>query len=171
MINIVLYQPQIPFNTANIIRTCVATNSKLHLIKPLGFDLSKEHKDLKRGSTNFINEVDLTIYENFEQFEKEIDTNKLFILTRYGDQIYSQIEYGSEQSDDVYIMFGSESTGVEEQILQKYQKQTFRIPMSKKMRSLNLSNCVALITYDLLKNENFEGLEFKEPHKTMEGNK
>ncbi len=167
MINIVLYQPEIPFNTANIIRTCVGTNINLHIIKPCGFDLSKDHKDLKRGSTNFMEDVNLTLYESFENFESKINKKNLYILTRYGQKIYSDIKYDEKihKQEDIYIMFGKESAGIPKEILDNYLENTFRIPMSKKMRSLNLSNCAALVAFDLVKKTNFEGLEVSEPHR------
>ncbi len=167
MINIVLYQPEIPFNTANIIRTCVGTNINLHIIEPCGFDLSKDHKDLKRGSTNFMDDVNLTLHESFESFENKINTKNLFILTRYGESIYSDIEYNKEMhlQEDIYIMFGKESAGVPKEILEKYIDNTFRIPMTKKMRSLNLSNCAALVAFDLVRKTDFYELETSETHR------
>lgn len=165
MINIVLFEPEIPFNTANIIRTCVGTNIKLHIIEPCGFDLDKDHKDLKRGSTNFMNDVELYRYQNFEEFEKKIDNN-LHILTRYGEHIYSEIDYSlkKHEEEEIYIMFGKESSGIPKDILEKYEDNTFRIPMTQKMRSLNLSNCAALVAFDLVRKSEFVGLEEKEPH-------
>lgn len=165
MNNIVLFEPEIPFNTANIIRTCVATNSRLHIIEPMGFDIEKDHKDLKRGSTNFINDVDLSIYKNFEEFQKVLGDNKLYLLTRYGDKTYNQINYTSSD-EEIFIMFGKESSGIPKHIMHQYEDTMFRIPMSSKMRSLNLSNCVALVTYDVLSKTDFYGLEKEEVNKT-----
>lgn len=162
MINIVLFQPEIPFNTANIIRTCVGLKAKLHIIEPCGFDLSKEHPDLKRGSTNYLNEVELKKYESFTSFELEnnINQNNLFLLTRYGKNIYSDLKNETER--DLFFMFGKESSGIEEEILKKYQKNTFRIPMSENMRSLNLSNCVAIVGFEMSRQENFLNLAKEE---------
>ncbi len=161
MINIVLFEPEIPFNTANIIRTCVATNSRLHIIKPTGFDMEREHKDLKRGSTNFLEDVELVMHESFNDFAKVKNGDPLYILTRYGKDVYSNIEY-NDYNQDVYIMFGKESSGIPEEIMSKYKENLFRIPMHKKMRSLNLSNCAALVTYDLLRKVDFALLEKEE---------
>ncbi len=161
MINIVLYEPEIPFNTANIIRTCVATNSRLHIIKPIGFDMDREHKDLKRGSTNFLEDVELFIYESFSDFVNVKKDDPLYILTRYGKDIYSNIKY-NDNDQNIYIMFGKESSGIPEEIMSKYKENLFRIPMHKKMRSLNLSNCAALVTYDLLRKVDFALLEKEE---------
>ncbi len=134
MINIVLYQPEIPFNTANIIRTCVGTNINLHIIEPCGFDLSKDHKDLKRGSTNFMDDVNLTLHKSFDDFEKVIKKENLYILTRYGQSVYSEINYDKKKhiEEDIYVMFGKESAGIPKEILNKYLENTFRIPMTKK---------------------------------------
>ncbi len=167
MINIVLYQPEIPFNTANIIRTCVGTNINLHIIEPCGFDLSKDHKDLKRGSTNFLDDVNLILHKDFVSFEEKINTEKLYILTRYGQSVYSDIEYNEDihLKEDIYVMFGKESAGIPKEILDKYLENTFRIPMTKKMRSLNLSNCAALVAFDLVRKTGFYGLESLEPHR------
>lgn len=164
MINVVLYNPEIPFNTANIIRTCVATASNLHIIEPIGFDLSKEHPDLKRGSTNYLNEVKLKVHSSYDEFLKSLDKEAIiFYLTRHGKKNYHDIS--SNENKEIYIMFGKESTGIPQEILKKNINSTFRIPMKKKMRSLNLSNCVALVMYDLLAKNGFEGLEAREPHK------
>lgn len=165
MLNITLYQPEIPFNTANIIRTCVALNAKLHIIGPYGFDLSRDHPDLKRGSTNYLEDVDLTEYSSFDEFVKINDiTNKNFaILSRYGENVYSDIDVSPV--DDMFVMFGKESTGIPINILKDHADIAFRIPMDKKMRSLNLSNCVALVGYDIMRKLDFPGLSFEEVQK------
>lgn len=165
MINIVLFEPEIPFNTANIIRTCVGLNAKLHIIEPCGFDLNKEHKDLKRGSTNYMDDVELFTYENYEEFmTKNNIENNIYYLTRFGKEIYSKIEYKNIE-ENIFVMFGKESSGIPKEILQDHLEQTFRIPMDQKMRSLNLSNCVALVGFDLARQVNFEGLSFEEVQK------
>lgn len=165
MLNIALYQPEIPFNTANIIRTCVALNARLHIIGPYGFDLSRDHPDLKRGSTNYLEDVDLIEYSSFDEFvETNNITNENFaILSRYGENVYSDIDVSP--ADDIFVMFGKESTGVPIDILKDYVDITFRIPMDKKMRSLNLSNCVALVGYDVMRKLDFSGLSFEEVQK------
>ncbi len=163
-IHIVLYQPEIPPNTANIMRTCVATNTALHLIHPIGFDLDKRQNVLRRSSTNFIDEVELYEYDSFEQFIEKCKPTNIGFLTRYGKKTYDQIKV-DEMVEDFYIVFGKESTGLPQDILKEYENDTFRIPMSEKMRSINLSNCAAMITYELLRQTNFEGLKLSEPHK------
>lgn len=163
-VHIVLYQPEIPPNTANIMRTCVATNTALHLIHPLGFDLDKRQNVLRRSSTNFIDDVELYEYQSFEEFEEKCKPQNIGLLTRFGKQTYDKLD--ATNCEDYYIVFGKESTGLPKEILEKYEQNTFRIPMSEKMRSINLSNCAAMITYELIKQNNFEGLEQSEPHRT-----
>lgn len=167
-INVVLFQPEIPQNTANIMRTCVATNSVLHLIKPYGFDLSKKSKVLRRNSTNYIDDVEIKEYENFEEFETKNNIKNLFLLTRYGKGIHTEVKDKiTNTQEEVYLMFGKESSGIDKEIIKKYIDNSFRIPMSSAMRSINLSNCVALCVYDVLSINNFEGLEHHEQHKEL----
>ncbi|MGL5021176.1 MAG: TrmH family RNA methyltransferase [Mycoplasmatales bacterium] len=163
-INIVLFMPEIPGNTANIIRTCVGLNARLHLIKPYGFDLNLAEKVFKRGSTNYVNDVELIEYENFEEFENQNDNSAFYMLTRHGVNTYNQIDI-TKHDKNIFYIFGSESTGIEKKILKKYKDHTFRIPMDKKMRSLNLSNCAMLVAFDGARQLQFEGLSFEEPHK------
>ncbi len=163
-INIVLFQPEIPQNTGNIIRTCVGTNAKLHLIKPYGFDLSLSDRIFKRNSTNYAEVVDLIEYESWEDFEAKNQPEDFYFLTRFGHKSYHEIDVTAHQ-ENVYYIFGKESAGIDREILEKYEDRTFRIPMDKKMRSLNLSNCAALVAYDGLRQLDFAGLEFEEPHK------
>ncbi len=163
-LNIVLFQPEIPQNTGNIIRTCVGTNATLHLIKPYGFDLALSDRVFKRNSTNYAEIVDIREYETFEEFEAKNNPDAFYFLTRYGHHTYSDID-PNQHEENVYYIFGRESSGIDKYILDKYAEKTFRIPMDKKMRSLNLSNCAALVAYDGLRQLDFSGLEFEEPHK------
>jgi tRNA (cytidine/uridine-2'-O-)-methyltransferase len=163
-INIVLFKPEIPGNTANIIRTCVGLNARLHLIKPYGFDLNLAEKVFKRGSTNYVNEVEIVEYEDFNDFETKNDPSAFYMLTRHGVNSYNEIDITKHQ-ENIYYIFGSESTGIEKSVLKRYKEQTFRIPMDKKMRSLNLSNCAMLVAFEGARQMNFAGLEFEEPHK------
>lgn len=161
MINIVLYEPEIPGNTGNIMRTCVATNTKLHLIEPLGFKL--DSASIKRSGVNYIDKVDYTVYKNFEEFEK---TNKgdYYFLTRYGKKPHSSFDY-SDTNKNIYLIFGKESTGIPKEILRKHLDRCLRIPTSANVRSLNLSNCVALVLYEVLRQQNYLDLSTTEPHK------
>lgn len=167
-INIVLYHPEIPLNTANIMRTCVGTDTTLHLIKPLGFDLDKSEKVFNRGSSNYAHLVEMRVYENWEEFvTKHPTTDSYCFITRYGLDIYPNINapqlIGNNQQ--MYLIFGAESCGIDKEILDQYKDQTYRLPTSANVRSLNLGNCVMTVLYEILRQVNFEDLEFKEPHK------
>lgn len=161
MINVVLYEPEIPQNTGNIMRTCVATNTKLHLIKPLGFSL--DDKVVKRSGANYINDCDYTLYENWEDF---LDKNKgtFYFLTRYGHKPHSLFDY-SNKEENIYFVFGKESTGIPKEILKNHLDTCLRLPMTDKVRALNVSNTVAIMVYEALRQQNYEGLLFDEPFK------
>lgn len=161
MLNIVLYQPEIPTNTGNIMRTCVATNTKLHLIKPLGFSL--DEKSIKRSGVNYIDKLDYEVYEDYEDF---INKNKgeYYFFTRYGKKPHTSFDYSSTDID-IYLIFGKESTGIPKEILRPNLDRCMRIPMSKNVRSLNLSNCCAIVLYEVLRQQNYRDLLFEEPHK------
>lgn len=161
MINIVLYEPEIPGNTGNIMRTCVATNAKLHLIEPLGFKL--DSASIKRSGVNYIDKVDYTVYKNFEEFEKN-NKGEYYFLTRYGKKPHSSFDY-SDTNKNIYLIFGKESTGIPKEILRKHLDRCLRIPTSANVRSLNLSNCVALVLYEVLRQQNYLDLSTTEPHK------
>lgn len=167
-INIVLYHPEIPQNTANIIRTCVGTDTTLHLIKPLGFDLEQSQKVFKRGSSNYLHLVDMYVYDNWDQFclMHNYPANYCFI-TRYGLNTYNHIPAQTLTSEDqpLYLIFGAESCGIDKEILQTYKNQTYRLPTSSNVRSLNLGNCVMTILYEVLRQLDFEDLCREEPHK------
>ncbi len=162
-INIVLFQPEIPQNTANIIRTCIGLNATLHLIKPYGFNLDLSSKVFKRNSANYLEMVKLKEYNNFEEFESQNNPELFLLSTRYGLKTYDKFDV--KKMDKVYYIFGKESAGIDEAIIKKYSNQTFRIPMDSNLRSLNLSNCAALVAYDGARQFDFEGLEISEPHK------
>lgn len=161
MLNVVLYEPEIPQNTGNIMRTCVATNTKLHLIKPLGFSL--DEKSIKRSGANYITECDYTLYENWNDF---LDKNKgtFYFLTRYGHKPHSDFDY-SDKNENIYLVFGKESTGIPKEILKEHLKTCVRIPMTDKVRALNVSNTVAIMVYEVLRQQNYGELLFDEPFK------
>jgi len=161
MINIVLYEPEIPGNTGNIMRTCAATNAKLHLIEPLGFKLDSAH--IKRSGVNYIDKVEYIVYKNFDEFLSK-NKGKYYFLTRYGKRPHSSFDY-SGTKEDIYLIFGKESTGIPKEILRNYLDNCARIPTSENVRSLNLSNCVALVLYEVLRQQNYLDLSLKEPHK------
>lgn len=155
MIHIVLYQPEIPSNTGNIIRTCSALNAKLHLIKPLGFSL--EEKELKRASMDYINLSDITIYENFEEFLFLHENDTLYMITRYAQKTYADVDF-SNKTEDIYFLFGKESSGLPYDFLRKHEDKLLRIPMKPEARSLNISNSVAIIAYEASRQQDFFGL-------------
>lgn len=161
MNNIVLYAPEIPQNTGNIMRTCAATNTRLHLIKPLGFSL--DEKSIKRSGANYINNCDYKIYENWEDFKKQ-NHGKYYFLTRYGKKPHTSFDY-SNKEDDIYLIFGRESTGIPKEILKDHLDTCLRIPMTDKVRALNLSNCAAIMIYEVLRQQNYKDLLKEEPFK------
>ena len=150
--NIVLLEPEIPQNAGNIARTCAVTKSTLHLIKPLGF--SVENKYLKRAGLDYWNLLDIYYYDNFDDFLKRNKYPVIFMATTKSKKLYTDVQY--QQND--YIMFGKESAGIPEEILLQYPQTSVRIPMFEQARSLNLSNAVAVVLYEALRQQNFDGL-------------
>lgn len=161
MINIVLYEPEIPQNTGNIMRTCVATDSRLHLIKPLGFSLDESH--LKRSAVNYIDKLDYTVYENWDDFKSK-NKGTYYYFTRYGHKPHSSFDY-SNKDEEIYLIFGKESTGIPTNILKDDIEHCMRIPMTSNVRALNLSNCIAIVTYEVLRQQEYKELLRDEPHK------
>ncbi len=159
MNHIVLYQPEIPQNTGNIMRTCVATNAKLHLIKPLGFSLDKKH--LKRSAANYLDHLDYVVYENFDDFLSK-NTGRFYFLTRYGEKSPDHFDL-TTSDEDIYLIFGSESSGIPKTILQDHLDTCMRLPMSENVRSMNLSNVVAILIYETLRQQNYNDLSTHEP--------
>ena len=152
-VNIVLYEPEIPANTGNIGRTCVATGSRLHLIEPLGFRL--DEKSLKRAGMDYWKDLDVTTYINFEEFLEKNPGAKIYMATTKAPRLYTDVSY----EPDCYIMFGKESAGIPEEILVENQETAIRIPMIGEIRSLNLSNSVAVALYEALRQNQFAGIE------------
>lgn len=151
-INIVLLEPEIPQNTGNIARTCAITGASLHLIRPLGFTI--DDKKLKRAGLDYWEFLDITYYDNFEDFlEKNPDAN-IFFYTTKGQNTYTEVSY----PEKVFLMFGKESAGIPEEILYANPEKCVRIPMRNTLRSLNLSNSVAIAVYEVLRQRNFEDL-------------
>ncbi len=161
MINIVLYEPEIPQNTGNIMRTCVATGSVLHLIEPLGFLLND--KTIKRCGVNYIDKLKYYVYPSYEDF---LSKNKgtFYYFTRYGKKPHTSFDY-SNKDENIYLIFGKESTGIPKEILKDNLNNCMRIPMTKDVRALNLSNCVAIVTYEVLRQQDYRDLLRVEPHK------
>ena len=161
MINIVLYEPEIPGNTGNIMRTCAATNAKLHLIEPLGFSLDEKY--IKRSALNYLEFCDYKVYKNFDDF-KETNKGTYYYLTRYGKKPHTSFDY-SDPNENIYFIFGKESTGIPKEILKNDLERCMRIPMNEHVRALNLSNSVAVMTYEALRQQNYPNLSFVEPFK------
>lgn len=162
MINIVLFEPEIPGNTGNIMRTCVATNSRLHLIKPLGFSLDEKY--IRRSGVNYIDSCEYIVYENIEEFFSK-NKGTYYFLTRYGHKPHTSFDY-SNSNENIYFFFGKESTGIPKSILKPYIDKCMRMPMTNKVRSLNLSNTVAIMIYEALRQQNYNDLLRDEPHKS-----
>ena len=152
-LNIVLLEPEIPANTGNIGRTCVATGTKLHLIEPLGFSLSE--KALKRAGMDYWKDLDVTTYLDYEDFVEKNPNAKIYYATTKALKTYTDVQY----EDDCYIMFGKESAGIPEEILHENKENSIRIPMNPSIRSLNLSNSVAIVLYEALRQQNFANMQ------------
>ena len=162
MNNIVLFEPEIPQNTGNIMRTCVATNTKLHLIKPFGFLLDDKH--IKRSGVNYIDKLDYQVYENFDDFTRN-NKGTYYYFTRYGRKPHTSFDYSNKENADLYFIFGKESTGIPKELLKKDLEHCMRIPMTDNVRALNVSNSVAIVIYEVLRQQNYNDLLKEEPHK------
>ena len=163
MLNVVLFEPEIPQNTGNIMRTCVATNTTLHLIKPLGFKV--DDASLKRSGVNYIDKLKWYVYENWEDFINKNQNGAFYFLTRYGHKPHSSFDY-SNLNENIYFVFGKESTGIPKNILKPNIDKCMRMPMTQNVRALNLSNTVAIMIYEALRQRDYDGLLFDEPHKS-----
>lgn len=155
-LNLVLYEPEIPANTGNIGRTCAATDTRLHLIEPLGFSLAEKH--LKRAGMDYWKELDVTTYVNWQDFCRRNPDARVYYATTKARQVYTQVRY----EPDCFLMFGRESAGIPEEILKEHPDTCVRIPMAGHTRSLNLSNAAAIVLYEALRQNNFA-------HMTLEG--
>lgn len=161
MLNVVLYEPEIPQNTGNIMRTCAATNTHLHIIRPLGFVLSEAK--LKRSGVNYIPECKYTLYDDFDDF-KIHNKGTYYYFTRYGKKPHTNFDF-SNVNENIYLIFGKESTGIPLEIMQHDLEHCTRIPMSDHVRALNVSNSVAIGIYEVLRQQNYQGLSLVEPFK------
>ncbi len=155
MINIVLHEPEMPANTGNIGRTCVATGARLHLIEPLGFRIND--KNLKRAGMDYWYKLDVRTYVNYEDFLEKNPDAKIYMATTKSKQTYTEVEY----EDNCYIMFGKESAGIPEEILLNNRENCIRIPMLDEIRSLNLSNSVAIVLYEALRQQGFDSFQLE----------
>ena len=156
-LNIVLVEPEIPQNTGNIARTCAALGAKLHLVYPLGFSISE--KQVKRAGLDYWDKLEIEEYISFKSFLEKYkpEENNMFFVTTKGKHVYSEPKYN--EMEEVFALFGKETKGLPEDTLQKYIDKTIRIPMRETLRSLNLSNSVAIVAYDIFRQANFDNLE------------
>lgn len=153
--NIVLFEPEMPMNTGNIGRTCVATNTRLHLIEPLGFKLNE--KAVKRAGLDYWDKLDVTVYSDFQDFLDRNPGAKIYMATTKAPKTYTEVQY----EPDCYIMFGKESAGIPEEILMEHKDNCVRIPMINEIRSLNLSNSVAIVLYEALRQNHFDHMQLQ----------
>lgn len=156
MIHVVLFEPEIPQNTGNIMRTCAATKTKLHLIEPLGFELDKDR--LKRATAGYIEHTSYEVHENFDAFLEKYNPKHVVTLTRYATQTPKEYTYPSE-GEDIFLLFGNESSGLPMELLSRFKEHALRLPMIREVRSLNLSNTVAIMVYDVLRSVGYDQLE------------
>ena len=156
-INIVMVEPEIPQNTGNIARTCAAIGAKLHLVKPLGFEISDKY--LKRAGLDYWDKLEIEEHESLKDFLEKYkpEENNMFYATTKGKHCYSDVDYS--EMDEVFILFGKETKGLPEDLIQKYFENAIRIPMREHLRSLNLSNSVAIVAYEVLRQVGFDKLE------------
>ncbi|KSV57874.1 tRNA (cytidine(34)-2'-O)-methyltransferase [Acetivibrio ethanolgignens] len=155
MLNVVLHEPEIPANTGNIGRTCVAAGARLHLIEPLGFRIGE--KELKRAGLDYWDKLDVRVYDNFDDFLEKNPGAKIYMATTKAQKTYAEVSY----EEDCYIMFGKESAGIPEEILVEHEDTAIRIPMIGDIRSLNLSNSVAIVVYEALRQHGFEHMNIE----------
>ncbi|MBR2891661.1 MAG: tRNA (cytidine(34)-2'-O)-methyltransferase [Bacilli bacterium] len=162
--NIVLFEPEIPQNSGNIMRTCAGTDTQLHFIKPLGFKLDDAH--LKRCAVNYVPNVDFKVYENWEDFTSK-NQGKMYFLTRYGLKTPHELVL-DDKDETYYFIIGKESTGIPKEILQQHLEDCIRIPTNDKIRSLNISNVAAICIYEALRQQDYNDLSRYEPE-TLKG--
>lgn len=161
MIHVVLYEPEIPENTGNIMRTCAAAGAMLHIIEPIGWIW--DDKRVKRSVMDYDQFMVLKRHDSWADFAKDVK-GEMFFLTRYGESVHSDFDYGNIE-EDIYLVFGKESTGIPKPLLREHFSHAFRIPMAPAARSMNLSNTVALVVYEVLRQKNYEGLSRVEVQK------
>ena len=155
MLNIVLHEPEIPANTGNIGRTCVAAGARLHLIEPMGFRIGA--KEVKRAGLDYWDKLDVTVYDSYEDFLQKNPNAKIYMATTKAKHTYTEVSY----EPDCYIMFGKESAGIPEEILVDHPETSIRIPMIGDIRSLNLGNSVAIVLYEALRQNNFSHMNLE----------
>lgn len=158
-LHVVLYQPEIPQNTGNIMRTCAGTNTTLHLIKPMGFKLDPKY--MKRTAVNYLEHVNYFVYDTYQDFLTK-NNGKFYFITRYGKKSPKDFNF-SNIEEDIYLVFGRESTGIPKEILREHLDNCLRLPMNDQIRSLNLANTVCVLIYEVLRQQDYHGLFKNEP--------
>lgn len=153
MFNVVLVNPEIPPNTGNISRTCAVTGTRLHLIRPLGFEISD--RTLKRAGLDYWKDLDVSYYDSFEELEEKYPNERFFLTSTHGERSYADVEY----KDGDFLVFGRETAGLGPELLKRRERDVIRIPMRREQRSLNLSNSAAIVLYEALRQTGFQGLE------------
>lgn len=161
MVNVVLYEPEIPENTGNIMRTCAAVNARLHLIRPIGFALSDSV--VKRSGVNYLDKVNYTLYDDYEDFCSK-NVGEYYFFTRYGKRPHSEFDF-SDKEKNIYLIFGKESTGIPKEILKNNLSRCIRIPCSDNVRCLNVGNSVAIALYEVMRQQDYPNLSRVEPFK------
>ena len=161
MVNVVLYEPEIPENTGNIMRTCAATNAVLHLIRPIGFALNDS--SIKRSGVNYIDKVNYILYDDFDQFCAN-NEGEYYFFTRYGKKAHSEFDF-SDKNKKIYLIFGKESTGIPKEILKKHLDKCIRIPCADNVRCLNVANSVAIALYEVMRQQDYPDMFRYEPFK------
>ncbi|WP_088042158.1 tRNA (uridine(34)/cytosine(34)/5-carboxymethylaminomethyluridine(34)-2'-O)-methyltransferase TrmL [Bacillus sp. EAC] len=154
-IHVVLYQPQIPANTGNIARTCAGTDTSLHLIRPLGF--STDDKMLKRAGLDYWEHVDIHYHDSLDELFSKYENGKFYFITKFGEKTYSNFDY-STVDEEIFFVFGRETTGLPKELIEKNMDTCLRIPMTDHIRSLNLSNTAAILIYEALRQQDFREL-------------
>lgn len=165
-INVVLYHPEIPQNTGNIMRSCVGFHAKLHLIRPLGFKLDEAH--MRRAALDYFDSLEYEAYEDWDDFKSK-NKGKFYYLTRYGHKSPSIINFKEAKDEDIYLVFGAESTGIAYDILKENLEDCYRIPTTDKIRSLNLSNCAAIMLFLASEQLNDSSIVFMHEPDSMKG--
>ncbi|WP_163538035.1 tRNA (uridine(34)/cytosine(34)/5-carboxymethylaminomethyluridine(34)-2'-O)-methyltransferase TrmL [Gracilibacillus sp. YIM 98692] len=155
-VHVVLFQPEIPANTGNIARTCLATNVHLHLIRPLGF--STDDKMLRRAGLDYWHDVSIHYYDSLDELYKSYPNGGFYYIENFGEKYYSDFDF-SDSEKDLFFVFGRETNGIPKELLQGKEDRCLRIQMTNKVRSLNLSNTAAIIVYDVMKQQGFPGLD------------
>ncbi len=166
MVHIVLFEPEIPPNTANIVRTCFAIGAKLHIIKPISFSLDPKYLS-RPAAGRLLSDIEHEVHNSYSDFYNKYEDKNIYYITRYGLKTYSDVDFKKEyeNNEEIWLMFGKESTGIDKQVLKDNIDNCLRIPMISKMRSINLANCVAIVGFEVMRQIDFKDLSLYESQK------